>query len=72
MKITHGMDVEEVDALSQLVSRKAEPLRSMVVETSRCVDPVVWEGPLAARSMQQWWPDHRVQHQPVSSGGQGR
>jgi hypothetical protein len=66
MNISHGMDVEEVEALGRLLQRNAELLRARVVEIANCLEPVRWEGPDAASFKQQWWPEHRVRLQQVA------
>lgn len=59
MSMSHGMNVEDVRALGDLLKRKAADIRSIVSEINGKVHSTAWEGPDARAFKDQWWPDHQ-------------
>lgn len=57
--VTHGMNVDEVRMLGDLLKRKAADIRAIVSEINGKVHSTVWEGPDARAFKDQWWPEHQ-------------
>jgi surface antigen len=64
--VTHGMNVDEVDALGGLLQSKADQLRHLIRDLEAVLSRTVWDGPDAVAFKQQWWPDHRGRLQAVA------
>lgn len=64
--LTHGMTVDEVDALGRLLQSKADQLHHLMSEVESALGRTIWEGPDAGAFKQQWWPDHRGRLQAVA------
>lgn len=59
MSMSHGMNVDEVRALGDLLKRKAGDIRALVSEVESKVHSTAWEGPDARAFKDQWWPEHK-------------
>lgn len=59
MSMSHGMNVDEVRSLGDLLKRKAQEIRSLVSEIEGKVHGTGWEGPDARAFKDQWWPEHK-------------
>lgn len=59
MSMSHGMNVDDVRALGDLLKRKAADIRALVSEIEGKVHSTAWEGPDARAFKDQWWPEHK-------------
>lgn len=60
MSLTHGMNVDEVDALGRMLQTRADQLRQAVSEIESRLQATVWEGQDAGTFRHQWWPEHKT------------
>ena len=59
MSMSHGMNVDDVRALGDLLKRKATEVRTLISEVESKVHSTAWEGPDARAFKDQWWPEHK-------------
>lgn len=59
--VSHGMNVEEVEALGRLLQAKGDQLRHIAAEISSGVYSLQWDGSDAVAFIEHRWPSHRVQ-----------
>lgn len=59
MPLTHGMDVEAVEALGALLQQRSEQLRQISAEIERRLAGSAWNGPDGQAFRQQAWPAGR-------------
>lgn len=59
MSMSHGMNLEDVRALGDLLKRKSADIRAIVSEINGKVQSTSWEGPDARAFKDQWWPEHQ-------------
>lgn len=64
--ISHGMNLDEVEALGRLLQTKGEQLRHLTSEVESALARTDWGGPDAMAFKQQWWPSHRSSLQAVA------
>jgi pimeloyl-ACP methyl ester carboxylesterase len=58
--IDAGMHIGEVEDLANVLRRAADDLVRYQSQLQRLVQSSKWEGPVAVRFKQQWWPGHRT------------
>lgn len=71
MSMSHGMNVEDVRRLGQLLQQKADEIRTMIGAIDGPVHSTQWEGPDARTFKDQWWPEHKTHLQQVAEQLQG-
>jgi uncharacterized protein YukE len=59
MAVTHGMNVEEVNALGATLQTQAGHIRDMVGQLEGAINGTTWMGPDADQFKGQWWPEHK-------------
>lgn len=69
--IDAGMHIGEVEDLANVLRRAAEDLAAHQAQLQRLVQSSRWEGPVAVRFKQQWWPGHRNRLQQLSTDLRG-
>ena len=57
--LTHGMNIEEVRALGQMLQAKKGEIEQLIHQIEAKVSSAGWEGPDARTFKDQWWPEHR-------------
>jgi len=68
MSFTHGMNIQEVQDLGNLLQRKAEEIDRLISDVESKVGSTTWVGPDAETFKNQWWPEHKTRLQQVSEG----
>lgn len=71
MSMSHGMNVDEVRGLGELLKRKAGDIRAIVSEIEGKVHSTPWEGPDARAFKDQWWPEHKQHLSSVAEQVEG-
>jgi uncharacterized protein YukE len=69
--VTHGMNVEEVKHLGQVLQQKAADIQAIISEINGKVNGTTWMGPDAQAFKEQWWPEHQQHLKAVSDQIQG-
>lgn len=59
MSMTHGMNVEQVRHLGNLMKTKAEEIRQIMSQLDSQLHNTSWEGPDATAFKGSQWPEHR-------------
>lgn len=59
MSMSHGMDVEQVRAMGNLLKRKSADIQAMISEIEASVSSAPWAGPDAEQFRGSQWPEHR-------------
>jgi surface antigen/uncharacterized protein YukE len=56
--VSHGMNVQEVEALAATLARSADTMAQIANQLGSSVQRTTWAGPDATRFKNQWWPEH--------------
>lgn len=71
MAITHGMNVEQVRQLGNLMKQKSNEITQMINQINSQLNGTNWEGPDAQGFKNSQWPDHRAKLQQVAQALDG-
>ncbi len=58
--ISHGMNVEQVRSLGNLLKQKKQQIDEIVGAINSALGNTAWEGPDAVAFKTQQWPEHRT------------